>query len=133
VGDRPSNKTTNVSETVTRLISRQARRGTPTVVGGALVPGSTDLAGEVNEINVVAGDIDIEVTYANPYQPPAPIVIISPSSADAANVNAAEFYVSDQTTTGFVVSALDVSLDGASFTYAVYETGFINPSSTKLT
>jgi len=130
-GNLPADRTTNVSETVTRLISRRARRGVPAVVGGNLVSGSTDLAGEVTGVDSAVGTT-VTVTYANPYQPPAPVVIISPSSANISDAAKAEFYVSSRSTTEFTVSTAATAIMNASFTYIVYETGFINPPSTKL-
>jgi len=142
-GDFPANHTTNVSNTVTRVISRQARRGVPTVVSApvstpavTLAAGSTDRAGQVLNWDIPGTGSIVTVTYANPYQPPAPIVIVSPASANIAAAGDTEIFVLSRSTTDFQVRKVDVEgapiVDG-SFNYHVIETGFINPPSTKLT
>jgi len=148
-GDLPANHTTNVSKTATRLISRQARRGTPSVVsvppsglhpplpqGPVFVIGSTDRAGQVILWDIPPGGGTCTVTYANPYQPPAPVVGICPTSSTIVAAEEEEIYISARSTTGFSVSkanALGGTLNTVGFNYHVVETGFINPSSTKLT
>jgi len=143
--DRPANFGANVSRTVTRLVSRQARRGTPTVVSSpvsapvvTLSAGSTDRAGRVLNWDVPASPTsgNVTITYANPYQPPPPVVVISPTSAGLAGSTEEEIYVATRSTTGFTVTKANAAggaLANQSFNYAVLETDFISPSSTKLT
>jgi len=73
------------------------------------------------------------VTYANAYQPPAPVVVISPSSANIAAAVEEELFVSDRSTESFMVTKVGSVAGAVNFTYHVIETGFINPPSTKLT
>jgi len=145
--DRPANIKANVSNTVNRTVSRQARRGVPALsgtAGGTLLPGSTDNAGEVIEANFMASEDDptkvVRITYANPFQPAqagegssstkvGPIVVISPSNSTGSD---AQLYVSARTRTYFEVQALESAEGLTDFTYHVTETGFINPPSTKL-
>jgi len=140
--DRPANIKANVSSTVNRLVSRQARRGVPVLsgaAGGTLLPGSTDNAGEVTGADFDSDAAVARITYSNPFQASqsgegssatktGPIVVVGASNSTG---GASDLYVSARTRTYFEVRASSGD-NNADFTYVVMETGFINPPSTKL-
>ncbi len=88
--------------------------GTPNITGGAGLSGS-DVAGKIN--NVGGTGCNVKVTFAKRYNS-TPYVVISPANAEAATSN---YYVSQESPTGFSVCLAGGGGSGLNFSYMVIE------------
>lgn len=88
--------------------------GTPNITGGAGLSGS-DVAGKIN--NVGGTGCNVKVTFAKRYNS-TPYVVISPANAEAATSN---YYVSQESPTGFSVCIAGGGGSGLNFNYMVIE------------
>jgi hypothetical protein len=88
--------------------------GTPNITGGAGLSGS-DTAGKIN--NVGGTGCNVKVTFAKRYNS-TPYVVISPANAAAAT---SDYYVSQESATGFSVCIAGGGGSGLNFSYMVIE------------